>query len=491
MPDRSATITQPASADATGLVAMSEGQDAAAAGQDAAAAGQDAAAAGQAAAAAGQAAAAAGQDAAAAGQAAAVSRASGGALRGFRALRWQGFRIYFVGMLFRGLAMWMPLVALPWLAVELSASPAEVGIVTGIFFLPTLLVGPLGGVLADRVERRNVLVFAQLLAALLSALIVVLVVAGALSLSSVAGASLGFGLIVALETPVRQAYMTELVPRADISSAASLHALAWNSTRLVGPVVAGVMLVITGPAAPFAFAAVASVAVALSFLWMERYRERGRQRVDRSQSILTDLRGGAAFAVREPVVRWSLVLIWASAMFGLATFATLAPIYAPQELGLGADGYGAFLGASGAGALTAALLVTTFAHGDRRPWLSVGVLAMAVLLAGIAVAASPAVVFLLAFLFGGAQITIAQNALVSVHAATPDPLRGRVMGLWVTMFQGSSLFGSVISGWLAEAFGVRTAMLFGALALAALGLGTVVAIRRTSWRTSAVTASGA
>jgi len=420
-----------------------------------------------------------------------AARALRGRLRGFRALRWPGFRIYFVGMLLRGLAMWMPLVALPWLAVELSATPAEVGIITGAFFLPTLLVGSLGGVLADRVERRDVLVGAQLVAAALSGLMCLIVVSGWQSMAILATASFAFGLIIAIEVPVRQAFMTELVARPDISSAASLHATAWNSTRFVGPVVAGLMIATIGSASPFLFAALASLGVSLSFLWMDRYRETGRQRVDRSQSILADLRAGASFAMAEPVVRWSLLLIWAAAMFGMATFSTLAPIYAPQELGLGAAGYGAFLGAAGAGALAAAVLVTTFAHGDRRPWLSVGVLAMAALVGGMAIATSAEVVFVLAFLLGAAQITLAQNALVSVHSATPDTLRGRVMGLWVTCFQGSSLFGSILAGWLADSFGVRAAMLFGASALALIGLVAVVAIRRASWRLTPVGASGA
>jgi MFS family permease len=394
-------------------------------------------------------------------------------------------------MLLRGLAMWMPLVALPWLAVELSATPAEVGLIMAAFYLPTLFLGPIGGVLADRVERRLVLVAAQSAAALLSGLMWLLVVSGVQSLALLAAASFVFGLIIAIEVPVRQAFMTELVPRSDISSAASLHATAWNSTRLIGPVVAGLMMATISSASPFLFAAAASFGVALSFLWMDRYREKGRQRIDTSQSILADLRGGASFALGEPVVRWSLLLILAAAMFGMATFSTLAPIYAPLELGLRADGYGAFLGAAGAGALAAALLVTTFAHGDRRPWLSVGVLGMAALVAGLALADSVNVAFGLAFLLGAAQITLAQNALVSVHSATPDALRGRVMGLWVTCFQGSSLFGSLLAGWLADAFGVRLAMLCAATALALIGLVAVVAIRRSSWRLAPVGAAGA
>ena len=196
-------------------------------------------------------------------------RPPGGRLRGFRALRSPGFRIYFVGMLVRGLAMWMPLVAIPWLAVELGATAAEVGLVTGAFYLPTIFVGPLGGVMADRVDRRNVLVAAQLFAAALAGLVAVLVVLDLQTLPIVAAASFGLGLVIAVEVPVRQAYMTELVPVGDISSAASLHATAWNTTRFVGPVVAGVMIAAIGPASPFVFAGFASLVVSLSFLWME------------------------------------------------------------------------------------------------------------------------------------------------------------------------------------------------------------------------------
>ncbi len=413
-------------------------------------------------------------------------RADAGRLRGFRALRSKGFRIYFVGMIFRGLSMWMPLVAVPWLAVELGATPAEIGIITGFFFLPTLFVGPMGGVLADRVERRTVLVAAQLFAALVSGGVFLLVVAGLQSLPLLALASFGFGLLIAFEVPVRQAFMTELVPRGDISSAASLHATAWNTTRLLGPVLAGMMIATLGSASPFLFAAMASFLVSLSFIWMSRYREQGRQRADRSHSVLADLRGGISFALGDPVVRLSIVLIWAAATFGIATFTTLAPIYATAELGLGADGYGMFLGASGAGALTAALMVTTFAHGDRRRWLITGVTAMAALMAGLALARSANVVFILAFLLGAAQITLAQNALVSVHSATPDALRGRVMGIWVMTFQGSSLLGAILAGVMADVFGVRTTLLVAALVLGMIGTAASLALRRADWRVAAV-----
>ena len=223
-----------------------------------------------------------------------------GRLYGFRAFRHPGFRIYFVGMLFRGASMWMPLVAIPWLAVELGASPGEVGLVTGFFYLPTLFVGPMGGVLADRVDRRNVLVVAQVLASVLAAIVFLLVVSGSQTTPMLLAFSFGFGLLIAFEVPVRQAFMAEMVPRADLSSAASLHATAWNTTRLLGPVVAGLMIAAWGSWSPFLFTAVTSLLVAASFFWMDRYRERGRQRADRSHSILSDLRGGLCVRPAQP-----------------------------------------------------------------------------------------------------------------------------------------------------------------------------------------------
>jgi MFS family permease len=215
---------------------------------------------------------------------------------------------------------------------------------------------------------------------------------------------------------------------------------------------------------------------------MDRYREQGRQRADRSQSILTDLREGASFALHEPAVRWSLILVAAASMFGISTFTTLAPIYSSREMGLGADGYGAFVGASGAGALTAAILVTAFAHGDRRPWLIAGAFALALLIAGLGLAQDLVIAFAIAFGLGAAQITLAQNALVSVQSTTPDMLRGRVMGIWVMTFQGSALVGAILAGWLGELFGVRAAMIVAGLALAGVGIIAAVSLRRVTWR---------
>jgi MFS family permease len=400
---------------------------------------------------------------------------------GFRALRYPGYRIYFAGMLLRGAAIWMLMVTVPWLATELGASPSELGVITALLFLPTLFIGALGGVLADRVERRSVLLAAQLAASALATGLFLVSAADAATLVIVGLAALVFGILTAIEIPVRQAYLTELVPREDVASAVSLHATAWNTTRLLGPVVAGLIIATAGVAATFLFAAAVALATAATVPWMDRHRQSGRHREGATSGILADLREGAAFAVREPVVRWPLILVAGLAIFGMGFFVTLAPLYVPEVLGLGAGAYGAFVGATGAGALVAALVVTAVARGDRRPWLVGGMLVIAALMAGLAIVGLTPVAFVLAFAFGAAQIALAQNALVSVQSATPDVLRGRVMGIWVMVFQGTSPFGSLLAGWLAEATGIRAAMLVAAAALAAIGLAAAYALRRVAW----------
>lgn len=397
---------------------------------------------------------------------------------GFRALEHDGFRIYFAGMLARGTAVWMQLVMIPLLAVRLGATPVELGLVTALLFLPTLFIGALGGVLADRVDRGRVLVLTQMGSATLSTALAVLLLTETAALPWVAVAAMAFGILTAVELPVRQAYLTELVPVEDVTSAVSLHATAWNTTRFIGPVVAGLAIAALGMAVSFLIAAVIAVFVSASVGWMERYRRGGRQRDGSTASVLADLREGAVFVIREPRIRWPMLLVAAAGVLGIQAFQTLAPLYGTRELGLDAGAYGLYIGLWGAGAVVAAFVVTAFSGGDRRPWLIGGTLSMAVLLGLIASVGLVALAFALAFALGFAQILLIQNALITVQGAAPDALRGRVMGIWVTVFQGSSPFGALLAGALASLVGVRGAMLAGSAALVVVGIVAWVALVR-------------
>lgn len=402
---------------------------------------------------------------------------------GFRALHSKGYRIYFVGMLARGLAVWMQLVAIPLLAVQLDATPIELGSVTALLFLPQLFIGALGGVLADRVNRGRVLFLTQLGSALLSVALWALIVSDNVGLGSLALVSLSFGVLTAIELPLRQAYLTELVPRDDVTSAVSLHATAWNTTRFVGPVMAGLLIATVGMATTFLMAALVAIVVAFSVTWMDRYREPGRRRDPGGASVFEDLREGARFALSELTIRWSLFLVAAAGVLGIQAFQTLAPLFGARELQLEPGAYGLFVGMWGLGAVVAALAVTALARGDRRRWLIAGTLAMAGTLLAIGAVDQAWLAYAFAFGLGFAQISLIQNCMVSVQSVTPDPLRGRIMGIWVTVFQGSAPLGAMLAGVLAELAGVRGAMIISAVALGLVGVAAAILLPRVAWVT--------
>jgi MFS family permease len=395
---------------------------------------------------------------------------------GFRALRYPGFRLYFVGMLLRGTAVWMQLIGLPWYAVELHASPLELGVVTAVQSLPFLIVAPIGGVIADLVERGRVLLLAQLGVFVQSAILVVLVVTGSGTIPAIAVLGAISGVLIAVELPVRQAYLGDLVPPDDVTSAVSLHSTAFNTSRFIGPGVAGILIASVGLESVFATAAVFSLGVALTVVVGERSKPYRRAISLGDLTIREAFVEGARFAAAEPRIRTALLFVAAASIFAIQAFQTLAPLFV-GTLGLDGGGYGAYMALWGGGAVVAAYLVTLLAHGDRRRWLFGGASALALLLGVLAVTTSVPLAFVLAALLGAGQIALVTNALVEVQDAVPDELRGRVLGFYTTLYQGTAPIGSILAGGLASLFDVRLAMLAGAAALGvAIAVG-LVAVR--------------
>lgn len=399
--------------------------------------------------------------------------------RGFPALRHRGFRWYFGGMLGRGAIVWLLFVAIPWYALQLGAGPVELGIVTALQSLPTLFVAPLGGVVADRLHRPRVLVVCQLLSAAVAGGLCLATLAGVVTIPLLMVGALSLGIITALELPVRQTYLTELVPGDLATNAVALHSTAWNTARFIGPALAGVLIASVGIAATFAFAAVTAAVVAWTILVIERRPWHRRPRPTTTARVLTALREGAGYAFSDPLIRWALLFVTAGGILGIQTFQTLAPLYATEALGLEAGGYGALISLWGLGAVVSAYLIAWFAHGDRRPWLVAGGLGMAAMLSAMALVHVVPVAFVLAVLLGVAQIALVQNALISVQQAAPDAMRGRVMGLYTTVFQGFSPFGAILAGVTASLLGVPGAMLLASAALACIMAAGAIALRRS------------
>jgi MFS family permease len=387
-----------------------------------------------------------------------------------RALRHRGYRIYFLGMLARGTAVWMEFVAIPWLVVDTGASAFELGIVTGSLFLPALFLAPLGGVMADRVNRSAVLLGTQAGAAVHASALFIIVAVGRADLPTLVVFALLFGVLTATELPVRQSYLTELVPIDEVPSAVSLHATAWNITRFLGPAIAGGLIATIGVAACFAVAAGASVLVAASVVVLRGFRRHARAVPSGGGSVLGALRDGVRFASANTQIRWAMLVLAAAGVLGVQAFQTLAPLYVSQTLGLGGGAYGAFLAAWGGGALMGTFAVTLFARGDRRRLVVAGAFALSALLGALAFTRWPPASFALAAGLGVAQISTIQNAMITVQQAATDQFRGRVMGLYTTVFQGTNPIGAFLAGAIAETFGIAEAMLAGAGGLAAVAV---------------------
>jgi MFS family permease len=400
---------------------------------------------------------------------------------GFRALRHPGYRIYFGGMLFRGMAVWSQLLSIPWYALQLGAGPAELGVVTALLFAPTLVVSPLGGVLADRVDRGRVLLLTQSGSFVLSLGLAIMAATGAGTLPLILLGALAFGILTAIELPVRQAYVTELVPHEDLSSAVSLHATAWNTTRFLGPAVAGVLIATVGVTASFVLACTAVLVVTVSIAVLERYRRPDRAPAAPSDGVLRSLRVGIAYALSDQRIRWSLAYVTSVGVLGIQTFQTLAPVYVTEVLGLGGGGYGAFIATWGGGAVVAAYVITAVARGDRRRWLASGSLVLAGALVALAVTELLPLAFATAFVLGFAQISVVQNAMITIQMAAPDELRGRVMGLYTTIFAGVSPLGAIVAGAVAEAIGVQPTFVLAGIGLLAVGIFGAVGLRQAAF----------
>ena len=401
---------------------------------------------------------------------------------GFRALTHPGFRLYFVGMLLRGTAVWMQLIGLPWYAVELGAGPFEVGIVTACQSLPFLFVAPLGGVIADRVDRARVLIAAQAGVVIQSTAMFGLVQSHTGTLPIIGLLGLVSGTLIAFELPVRQAYLIDLVPPEDVTSAVSLHSTAFNTTRFIGPGLAGILIASVGVGGVFATAGVFALGVGLTVALGERSKPHQRVIEHSDLSVREAFVEGARYAAGEPRIRTALLFVAAASIFGIQAFQTLAPLFIVETLKLDGGAYGAYMAVWGGGAVVTAYVVTLIASGDRRRWLFGGSAALALLLAALSFTTSAPVAFVLAGLIGAGQISLVTNALVTVQSSVPDALRGRVLGFYTTLYQGTAPIGAILTGAVAGALGVRFAMLFGAMAL---GISVVVGFTATRSRWSA------
>jgi MFS family permease len=381
---------------------------------------------------------------------------------GFSAVRHRNFRLYWIGQIVSLVGTWMQSVSQPWLVLLLGGSYIQLGIVVALQFAPSLALAPLGGVLADRVDKRRLLLLTQSVAALQALAMFVLTFTGVIEIWHIMVLALALGFVNALDMPVRQSFAAELVPRDDLMNAITLNSASFNLARVIGPAVAGITLALFGPAFNFAINAVSYLGVLTALRRMDPAAMQPIARPLLHPSIRSSLSEGIRYAVRTPTVLWPLVLLGGMGIFGM-NFQTLLPLFARYTLNLDADGFGALFAAMGVGSLLGSLSLAFI--GSRRPLVAMilgGATSFVAFEALLGLSRAPLAAFAVIVFVGYSSMLMVNTINVIVQRSVPDELRGRVMALYVTVFAGSTPVGGLIAGAVAQAWGPPAGFLVGA-----------------------------
>ena len=382
--------------------------------------------------------------------------------RGFAAMRHPNYRRYWFGQMGSLIGAWMQSVALPWLVLDLGGSPIQLGLVMAFLFGPAMFLAPIGGVLADRLDKRRTLLAVNAVAMLQATTLFLLALSGSIEIWHVYLLGLVAGVVNAVEMPVRQSFVAELVPRRDLTNAIALSSTSFNLSRVIGPAIAGLTIAAFGVWSNFAINAVSYVSVLVGLFLIDPSRLHAVPRPDVFPSIRSSLGEGLRFARATPSVLWPLVLLGGTAALAM-NYQTLLPLFVRDALGMDSGGYGVVYAAMGLGALVGSLALAFMAH--RRPMLRliIGGGAIFLILAfALGFVRTPPLAVALVVGIGLTSMLMVNTINVTIQNSVPDALRGRVMALYVTVFAGTAPIGGLIAGAMAQAFGAPVALSVGA-----------------------------
>ena len=349
---------------------------------------------------------------------------------------------------------WITRIATSWLIYRLTQSAWMLGLVSFFSLAPTLLFGPAAGVLVDRWDRHRVLVVTQACSLVQSAALAWLAFAGNLTVPLVLALQFAQGLINAVDTPARQAFVTQMVEdRSDLPNAIALNSSMFNGSRLLGPAIGGALLAVAGEAWCFALDALSYVAVIVSLLMMRIPPTAQRTGSPGSPAFLAELREGVRYAFGFPPVRALLIIVALMSMLGMP-YTVLMPEIAARTLGGDPNTLGWLMTAAGAGALGgAAYLATRTSVLGLGRVISRAVLAFGAALIAFAVARSLPIALMLLPIVGGSLLLTTSSCNTILQTILPERLRGRVMALYSTAFLGTAPLGSLLAGALASRIG--------------------------------------
>lgn len=390
----------------------------------------------------------------------------------FSSLKIRNYRLFFIGQVVSNTGTWMQRIAQDWLVLSLTGSSAAVGITTALQFLPMLLFGLYGGVLVDRLPKRPTLLVTQSAMALTGLALAFLTLSGHVQVWHVYVAAFAVGLATVVDNPARQSFVSEMVGPEQLQNAVSLNSANFQSARLVGPAVAGVMITGVGTGWAFLFNGLSFVAPLASLLLM---RNRDLHSVKRAPRGKGQLREGLRYVAGRPDLIWPIVLVGFIGTFGF-NFPVWLSAYADDIFHAGAGAYSLFNTLMAVGSLIGALLAAR--RGTTRLRVLIAAAAAFGLLEVVAAVAPSYWLFALLMIpIGVAGLTVNVTANTAVQMGTDPAMRGRVMALFMMVFMGGTPVGAPIVGWITDAYGPRVSFALGGViaAVAAATIGVILA----------------
>jgi MFS family permease len=403
--------------------------------------------------------------------------------QGWRALRHRNYRLFIAGQGTSLIGTWMMTVAQSWLVLQLTGDPLVLGVVAAVQFMPVLVFGLFGGVIADSLPKRRTLVLTQGFAMVLGLIMSALVLTNTVQVWHVLVIAFLLGCRNAIDMPTRQAFAVEMVGREDIGNAVALNSAMFNGARVIGPAVAGITIGAFGVGPAFLIDALSYLAVILALLAMrepELHTRPGIARPESVTAVFVNLREGLGYVRRTKVVLVATLVIGLVSTFGM-NFTVVIPPYTQFVLQSDATGYGFLMAATGVGSILSAL---TIAFSGRTTPLVIGVGAamLGLALVAMSLTGSFPVALVCMFFAGVGGIGMAATANTVIQLNVPDHLRGRVLSVYTTVFAGSTPIGGLLSGAIASSFGAALAIGLGGAASLVTGLGAIAWLRGRTMR---------
>jgi MFS family permease len=391
----------------------------------------------------------------------------------FRAMSVRNYRLYFVGQLISTSGTWMQSVAQAWLVLEITGSGVALGVVTALQFTPMLLAGAWGGVVADRVDKRRLLIATQVASGVLALALGAVTVSGVVQLWMIYCIAFALGAVNAIDNPARRALIGEMVGTEHLNNAVSLSSAMFTGARVIGPALAGLIIASVGTSWCFFVNGLSYGAAVIAFVLMRRDEFFGVEPVPRRKG---QLREGLHYVWATPALRLPLVL---TAVIGTLAwnFQVVLPLLAERTFNGDAGTFGTMYALMSVGSVVGALVTARQARASRR-FLLGAALAYGALLVVAAAAPTLALELLVLVAVGAAGIGFTAMANGVLQTECAPEMRGRVMALFSVAFLGSTPIGGPIVGWVSQELGPRAGLWLGGVATLAVTAAAIAGIRR-------------